>query len=410
MGDVWYRGENANLPPSKPGGNIMNLGDGLYLTDSEEVAWLYVKARTAPAPEDYRVWQVELDRSTLGKVLDLTASAGWEQFLGANDPMLLGKSRKFYLKSQPNLYNQFFQEYLTKNNIDINTYDAVIAPEYVYGGKQLCIRSKQGASTQMQDRVRTLMRPEEWAERLAKTGAARKSGNEPEPQVEAQPGLTLKNVAKGVAVGAVVLGIGMITAYLNQLMLDRFNEKHFAERMKWLQPELDRFFVARQRVILDNLSDGQPAFIVATIVSQYVSSWEEDETGGMSSGYGGAVLAGVVLDALSVGSRKTEGPGRQTTEYRHLNSAKIDSAPYTYSFPVSLSKSLIDSYRQSLKKAKWLRSVVNDPNLFESDRKALLKERDDFEEWLNKEFGVIKPFQPDPKLWTEDGAARISGG
>jgi hypothetical protein len=410
MGDVWYRGENAQLAPSKPGGAVMNLGDGLYLTDSEQVAWKYVKVRVRPDAADYRVFQVDLDRSTLGNVLDLTASAGWEQFLGANDPMMVGKSRKFYLNLQPSLYNQFFQEYLAKNNIDITNYDVVIAPEYVYGGKQMCVLSKQGKSTQMQDRVRALMRPEEWAERLAQTGAARRTGNEPEPQVDPHPGVSLKNIAKGVAVGMVVLGIGMIVGYINQLAYDRQNEKIFAERMKLLQPEIDKYFAVRQRMILDNLSDGQQAFIVATIVSQYVSGWEEDESGGGNSGYGAAVLSGVVLDALSIGSRNWEGPGKETQAYTYLNTARIDSIPYTYSFPVSLTKSLVDSYRENMKKATWLRNVVRDPNLFDADRKSLMKERDAYENWLDQEYGTIRAFQPDRRVWTEDGAARISGG
>src|SRR5262245_47090783 len=97
MSETWYRGEGAGVEPGKPGGALHDLGDGLYFTDTEDVAWQYAKIR-APGYKEYRVWQVTVDRQTLGRVLDLTTDPRWVKFMG--EPMAPGSTNPNLRKSR----------------------------------------------------------------------------------------------------------------------------------------------------------------------------------------------------------------------------------------------------------------------------------------------------------------------
>src|SRR5713101_5397897 len=115
MSEKWWRGEGAGVDPSKPGGgDLHDLGDGLYLKDTEDVAWQYAKLR-APGYKEYRVWQVTVDRQTLGRVLDLTMDSRWTRFMtepmvpGSTNPTLK-RNRLYFLRIKYELYGQFFEE------------------------------------------------------------------------------------------------------------------------------------------------------------------------------------------------------------------------------------------------------------------------------------------------------------
>ena len=38
--EIWYRGEGIGVPPSEPGKTAHDLGDGMYLSDNEDIALL----------------------------------------------------------------------------------------------------------------------------------------------------------------------------------------------------------------------------------------------------------------------------------------------------------------------------------------------------------------------------------
>jgi hypothetical protein len=58
------------------------------------------------------------------------------------------------------LYGQYFNEFLRVNKLDLSAYDAVIAPQYVRGGKQLCILSHNGRGAKLQAGGRAMLRPD----------------------------------------------------------------------------------------------------------------------------------------------------------------------------------------------------------------------------------------------------------
>ena len=112
--ETWFRGEGAGVPPARPGGHLQDFGDGMYLTDSVEVAKIYAQRR-APRVEDQRVWMATLERKSLGIVLDLTLDSRWSRFM--NEPLHKGASRLHFLKIKHELYNQFFREFVSVNKI-----------------------------------------------------------------------------------------------------------------------------------------------------------------------------------------------------------------------------------------------------------------------------------------------------
>ena len=59
--ETWFRGEGVGVAPNPAGKNLLDYGDGLYLSDKEDVALQYAKLR---APGD-KSWQVCKRRSTV---------------------------------------------------------------------------------------------------------------------------------------------------------------------------------------------------------------------------------------------------------------------------------------------------------------------------------------------------------
>jgi hypothetical protein len=404
MANVWYRGEAKGGPSSKPGGNILDFGDGLYLTDSEDVAWQYAKKRS-PGHKEYQVWQVKLNSSTLGRVLDLTSDARWTKFMNTPDPMLLNKSRLHYVRGQNELYNQFFNEFLKLHKIDLATYNAVIGPEYVHGGKQLCILWRNGAGLKLQHRIRKLLRPEAWAARLATVaGAVKAMSMSPE---------MLSHIKRASAL-VTTSAIAMIADYFYQKALQEFNDKIFRERVKGFDTEIKAYVDSSTRVVLDFLLDG-PVFLQVTAEMAYIYNWQEDATNSGLGGYAGGILAQVKLDALGLGAKKYNGrPLLPKTwinqEFRGpTNETRIDYDLHTFSCELTLSKDVVETYRDVLKQANWYNEVVKSADILESDRHELRKERDAMWDVIDDTFGDVGNFNPTPSIWTTDGLARIRG-
>jgi len=405
MGDKWFRGEAAGVAPAKPGGHLHDLGDGLYLTDTEDVAWMYAKARTSDHA-DYRIWELSVDRSTLGKVLDLTTDSRWVKFITKNEPMLLNKSREFYIRRQNELYSQYFNEFLKNHNIDIAQYDAVIGPEYVRGGKQLCILSNKGRGERLQARVRSLLRPEKWAARLASVSARLKLTPE-------QRAAFVKQASAKV----IMFGIGLLFDYLESLALQHFNERILRERLSPLEGETSAFLSVRQRMLLDFCLE-QKTYVQAVVRLAYVYNYQEDETGGAMGGLvtTGGILAEVKLDSLMLSHNNFNGrtPGQPQVNREYTGpviyrTGYIEYDLQTFSSEVAPDKAVLDVYRSMMEKSKWYDQTLKDPAIFDQDRERLKRERAELWDYLDATFGKIGDFTPSPSLWTNEGLARMRG-
>jgi hypothetical protein len=142
--ETWYRGEAIDVKPASPGSTPPHdLGDGMYLTDSEASARAYAQLRSS-GPVNQRVYSVKIDRSSL-RVLDLTTDPRWQQHV---------KPVEQYIKQANENYGRTFESFIKTHKINLSQYDAVIGPDYVRGGKQMCLLFKNGQPTRLHIMIR----------------------------------------------------------------------------------------------------------------------------------------------------------------------------------------------------------------------------------------------------------------
>jgi hypothetical protein len=159
MGDTWYRGQSSTVAPSKAGGSIHDFGDGTYLTNSKEVAETYASTR-AKSGGQAQVLTIHLERADLGRVLDLHKDPRWERFLQKPlVPNLPHTTPERLIKGANENYGRFFMDFVRQNNISLKNYDAVIGPEFVRGGSQLCLLHRDGQPSALAVQIRLRLQP-----------------------------------------------------------------------------------------------------------------------------------------------------------------------------------------------------------------------------------------------------------
>jgi hypothetical protein len=390
--DTWYRGEGAGVPPSKAGAWTHDLGDGLYLTDTEDVAWMYAKLR-APGYKEYRVYQVDLERSSLGRVLDLTADFRWERFM--NEPMFakvknLPGTRMGLYRRQNNLYGEFFEEFLRLNKIDINSYDAVIGPEYQRGGKQLCILHKRGLASRLSMRIRDLLIPEEWAARLSAVASRWEK-------------LSFPRAVGGIIVN---IAIALVLGYIVSKVMDYIEDKLIKQQMQMLEPEIQNFRAARQIVVLDNLVAGEHAYVTATFEISRPQMTVDNMGIGNPELHSSLPL--VKLDSLWISSKDlTDAKPRR--DWETIAGISYDIVEFNSSAEATAPAEEVLNYRDVQDQLAWYETALKNRALTDSDRARLKKEEEALREWIDETYGKLDDFKPTRHLWTKEGYARAWG-
>jgi hypothetical protein len=181
--ETWYRGEAIGVPPAKPGAWLHDLGEGLYLTDSAEVAERYALLRGKENNAAPRVLSVSVERSELGRVLDLNKDARWQKLIKQRIGNMTFEDT---LKISEN-YARAFEGFLQHEGIERGQYDAVIGREYVRGGNQLCVWNDDVAK-QIRVRANPVTPAAEIGARTTTAkGAASESGHAPPETKPAAP-------------------------------------------------------------------------------------------------------------------------------------------------------------------------------------------------------------------------------
>ena len=117
---------------------IHDFGDGVYYSDSADVAREYAAMRAERNVASAQVLRGNVPRGSLGRLLDLTRDPRWAEFVRRP----LGRHTAEALIRQANTnYWPFFENFLRQNRLRLEDYDAIIGPEYVRGGTQICVRS-----------------------------------------------------------------------------------------------------------------------------------------------------------------------------------------------------------------------------------------------------------------------------
>ena len=153
MAETWFRGEAAGGPVSTPGGHIQDFGDGMYLTDRLDVAREYAAGRAPGQPDRQMVQSVTFDPKALGRILDLRTDGRWTEYV-RKDPL----NRRAYEIVQTGrlneTYGEMFQAFLETYGLDRSQFDAIIGPEFVRGGTQLCIVNPNGQASRLAAQIR----------------------------------------------------------------------------------------------------------------------------------------------------------------------------------------------------------------------------------------------------------------
>jgi hypothetical protein len=158
LGLDWYRGESTNAPSAKPGEWLHDFGDGLYFTDSLEVARRYAELRASEKGGQPRVLELQVQTEQLGRVLDLSRSEAWAKYLRTPLGPKMPTPEQLLHTANEN-YGRLFNAFLAEEKIDLSKFDAVIGPEFVRGGKQLCVLHVDGKPSSRGEQLRSQMRP-----------------------------------------------------------------------------------------------------------------------------------------------------------------------------------------------------------------------------------------------------------
>jgi hypothetical protein len=147
--ETWYRGTATGSQPASPGTYSHDLLEGLYLTDKLDVAYSYAGTRTTNSDEQlpYVSWG-KFDPAARGNVLDLTSGAHQQKWTEFESRVLPSEGITFraVMARGGGNYGRMFKMFLTENKINVDSYDILIGPEYIRGGRQMCIRKPAVAS------------------------------------------------------------------------------------------------------------------------------------------------------------------------------------------------------------------------------------------------------------------------
>ncbi len=204
------------------------------------------------------------------------------------------------------------------------------------------------------------------------------------------------------AAGGVIInvGINLLLAYLVQKLREKIDEALIKKQMKDdLEPEIEKYVAARERIILDNLSSGEHAYVTASI---------EVRTVDMPRHEGGS-LPVVRLSSLGISARDWSGSPPKRDVETHWSGLISYINEITFSVEAKAPEEDVKRYSDAQRQLKWYEDTLKNPNLTDSDRSRLKKDRQALFDWIDQAFGKFDVFVPTPANWTDDGYAKISG-
>jgi hypothetical protein len=284
------------------------------------------------------------------------------------------------------LYGQFFKEFQQAHNIDIKDFDAVVGPEYVRGGKQLCILNKNGFPTRVSARIRALFRPR-----------------------VAQGGFTVKplssNWPRAIGGALVSVGISILIAYVTQKIMNRINDSIIRQAMESFRPELEKFAAEMRLNVVDRLANGEGAFVSAYIEVAFPMMPNPDYLD--PSFIVGLPL--VHIAELTVTPKDLSNiPVKHTKDSPGILSGGIWQDLYYFwiSGKPPIEKEEIERYKAFLQQLKWCEDTLNNPNIADSDKTWIEKERARLKQWRDGTYPSTN-YRPNRGLWTEDAYSEM---
>ena len=335
MGDKWYRGEAvgvAPIPADKTADH--DIGDGMYLTDTKEVALKYADLR-ADDPAARRVYSVVIDPSSL-RVLDLTTDARWQKDLKMVEPSI---------KLANVNYGRVFKNFVTANRINLDEYDAVIGLDYVRGGRQICILYRGGRPMDLPNVVRGNFRPEPIGTELPLDS---------DSIVRRMP-----NGSSGFGEGLTIVGFGiaeLALSFLAAKLQESVTRSWLDRQTKELQPEIWRQIQDHNAAVANLQSQGKKAY--ANIIIEIQSSvTRASEIGPVQD------VPIVKLKQVEISSEDLS-IDRGVTERKEYGVMAWEYRQYIYSVQVALSPAEVNLFKALMLEYQF---IDQQTNLYPSD-------------------------------------------
>jgi hypothetical protein len=322
MGETWYRGEVAGAAPAKPGAWLHDIGEGMYLTDRRNVAEAYGPKR-AVDPSTWRVYRAEIDLKGM-RVLDLRTDPRWKESTSIKGVSFIERVVKSGGNEQ---YAKIFQNFLAQHKINLAQYDAVIGPEYVNGGNQICILNKGNQPSALAARIRATFRLD--GPRVAARSSAKVTLGEIRFRGRFGQGLR-------VAGGSLALfGVGLLISILGHLLLQKINRQILEKKLRALQPRIDADAQTRRKEVLALLADGKKAFANARF-SVVTAVSLDPEAGPVSS------VPSLQYHGLTVSDKEINKQGPM--QLKPVLADKWEHLPVTMSFPLTMPKEEVEAF------------------------------------------------------------------
>jgi hypothetical protein len=187
--------------------------------------------------------------------------------------------------------------------------------------------------------------------------------------------------------------------------MQKINDGIIKQSLALIEPEMQRYKAARMIMILDNLADGEKAFLFSEMEYEYSHTPNGDT---QNPSYLDTPPS-VHLAALSIISRDLSSV-THTLDTPFLSGGLwSDIYAVKSSAEVQVSKEVVSQYKEVKKQLKWYDDTLKAHGLLEVDRQRLIQERSQLERWMEKAYGKFSDFAPMPALWTRDGYAQITG-
>lgn len=333
--------------------------------------------RRAPNVGDQRVWMVQIERTTLGTVLDLTKDSRWDRFMNA--PLGKGlQNRLYYLKIKHELYDQFFREFLTANKINMRTYDAVVGPEYNLGGNQLCILHKNGLTSKLSLRVRALFRPITSVVR----GATMSGGKLVVNVRLIGAGSAKIRFLKGVGGFVASVGIGILISYIFGKLIQNQYEKILQKQLEAMDPDIQASIYTQRRKVFMILANGHKPYVIVHIRVEYFMSMDPD-TGWDQSAPGAKLLW------IDIKDYKEEKHPPETVYYSM--GQRLHTTTHTVASEVTIPQEDVKRYSEAMEELEWYDTALRDHHLIDSDVERLTSEKKTLEETVRQAYGDPPP-------------------
>lgn len=348
--ETWYRGEAVGVEQAQGRTNPHDFADGLYLTDKLDVAKKYAEERTQDASLR-RVWSAPVDVKSM-KVLDLTKDARWEKFMKPLVPGLPGGEEA--IKQANENYGRLFKQFITKEKIDLNQYDAVVGYEYVRGGRQLCILDKGGKATPLRAQIRARFSP----------SVSR--------SLSALPSTTPRTFMGKIGPGLKIVGataVSVLIAMLADYVWGKAIENIVRAQQREIDDKINQTVKIRMGEVAETITTTGKAYAVIEIVvteMTFMGNPHSGQVGGRSAPV--YQLIGVNISSTKITASTDEQPvaiGGTVVNHR-----------ITFSVELSLSPEEIEQYKAYKSEMQWYDEQMRIGIAGDSDFARLSSERE----------------------------------